>query len=99
MDLRLKLHRDYIPAIMFAVSASMVVLPLFYIDEGRYSFEGWWRLDNIIGLSVYYLLFIGFQFAMYFTCFSRVQNVVLRSVFASLVFFVAIAFLISAVAI
>ena len=47
--------------ILPAFMALLITLFLFYIDEGKYNFEGIFRLDNLFALMVYAIIFFGFQ--------------------------------------
>ena len=47
--------------ILPAFMALLITMFLFYIDEGKYNFEGIFRLDNLFALMVYAIIFFGFQ--------------------------------------
>ena len=47
--------------ILPAFMALLITLFLFYIDEGKYNFEGIFKLDNLFALMVYAIIFFGFQ--------------------------------------
>jgi hypothetical protein len=47
--------------ILPAFMALLITMFLFYIDEGKYNFEGIFRLDNLFALMVFAIIFFGFQ--------------------------------------
>jgi len=54
MNLTLKKTNTH-PLVPFAVSALVVTLFLFYIDEGNYSFENIFHPGNIVALAFYFI--------------------------------------------
>ena len=74
--------KSFHPAWWFPFFSFLIMLPLFYIDEGKYSFEGWYRLDNIAGMTMYIVLWSTIQAAIYFVLY-RMKNEVFRAISAS----------------
>jgi len=68
-----------IPAL---ISISITLL-LFYVDEGKYNFEGILKPDNIFFLLVYAFFFFGFQFVVQIPLKSLLEDRKFRSVISS----------------
>jgi len=64
--MNIALKRKATPAFIFTFAALMVVLMLFYIDEGNYSFENITHPGNILALTVYLIGITATQFLIYF---------------------------------
>ncbi len=58
----------------FILSSLLVVLFLFYIDEGNYSFENLFHPGNLLALSVYFIAMILAQFTIYFPLVKRLNS-------------------------
>ncbi|HEY1009208.1 MAG TPA: hypothetical protein VGE58_03800 [Daejeonella sp.] len=51
--------------IIAALTALTITLSLFYIDEGKYDFDGIFKPDNLFFLLVYLSAFVGYQLGIH----------------------------------
>jgi len=58
MVIETKIRTRFITAGLIAI---IITLLLFYIDEGKYNFEGLFRPDNLIGMGFYFTALFVFQ--------------------------------------
>ena len=79
--------KSFHPGWWFPFFSLLIMLPLFYIDEGNYSFEGWYRLDNLAGMTMYIVLWSTIQAAIYFGL-HRIKNEPIRILSASSILFI-----------
>jgi len=57
----------------FLIVAAGLCLFLFFIDEGHYSFQGMMHPSNLLGLGLYFALFLGIQLLVYWFVSRKLQ--------------------------
>jgi hypothetical protein len=75
--------KNWFNFIIPALISISITLLLFYVDEGKYNFEGILKPDNIFFLLVYAFFFFGFQFVVQIPLKSLLEDRKFRSVISS----------------